>query len=107
MNKVDTIEGFKMVNIPAGSFMMGHVYQYDPAISDNVNKYYPDEQPVRKMNVKAFQLGEMPVTQAEYKKIAGVNFSTFQGDTLPVTNLGPTEIVKFCNKLSTIAGLEP
>lgn len=106
MNKVDTIEGFKMVNIPAGSFQMGHVYQYDPAIPDNVNKYYPDEQPVQKKDVKAFQLGEMPVTQAEYTKIAGVNFSTFKGDTLPVTNLGPLEIIKFCNKLSKAAGLE-
>ena len=107
MNKVDTIEGFKMVNIPAGSFQMGHVYQYDPAIPDNVNKYYPDEQPVQKKTIKAFQLGEIPVTQAEYMKIAGVNFSTFTGDNLPVTNLGPTEIIKFCNKLSTMAGFEP
>ena len=97
-----------MITIPAGSFMMGHVYKYDPQIPDTVNAYYPDEQPVRKITYKAFQMGETPVTQDQYKKIVGSNPSTFKGDNnLPVTNIGPLEIIKFCNKTSLIAGLEP
>ncbi|MFA6471329.1 MAG: formylglycine-generating enzyme family protein, partial [Candidatus Latescibacterota bacterium] len=108
MNKVEVIEGIRLVSIPAGSFQMGHVYRYDPALSERVNAYYPDEQPVHKAVVKAFQLGETPVTQGQYKKITGVNFSKFTGDdNLPVTNLGPMEIILFCNKMSKAAGLAP
>jgi formylglycine-generating enzyme required for sulfatase activity len=105
--KSETIEGIKLVNIPSGSFLMGHVYKYEPGIPERVNRYYPDELPVFKVSVKDFQLGETQVTQAQYQKIAGENFSTFKGDDLPITNLGPAEIIKFCNKLSAAAGLKP
>ncbi|MDP2982264.1 MAG: formylglycine-generating enzyme family protein [Candidatus Latescibacter sp.] len=105
MNKIEVIENIRLVSIPAGSFQMGHVYKPDPSLPDRVNAYYPDEQPVHKVAVKAFQLGETPVTQGLYQKVAGVNFSTFTGDDLPVTNLGPLEIILFCNKLSKTAGL--
>ena len=96
-----------MANIPSGSFLMGHIYKYDPALPESVNAFFPDEQPVRKMTVKAFQLGEVPVTQAQYEKIIGENLSRFQGNDLPVTNIGPFEIRKYCNLLSKAAGLEP
>lgn len=107
MGKIETIQGVRMVNIPAGGFLMGHVYKYDPALPDTVNAFYPDEQPVRRMTVKAFQLGEVTVTQAQYEKIMGENVSHFRGNDLPVTNTGPFEIRKFCNLLSRAAGLEP
>ena len=109
MAKHEVIEGFNMIDIPAGSFMMGHVYQYDPAQSEQVNRYYPDEQPVLKRTVQAFQLAETTVTQAQYEKLMGEesNRSTFRGGNLPVTNIGPYEIILFCNKLSRLAGLEP
>ena len=81
MAKIETIQNIRMVNVPAGSFLMGHIYKYDPALPETVNAYYPDEQPVRKMTVKAFQLGEVPVTQAQYEKIIGSNLSRFQGMT--------------------------
>ena len=75
-----------MIDIPAGSFMMGHVYQYDPAQSEKVNRYYPDEQPVLKRTVQAFQLAETTVTQAQYEKLMGEesNRSTSRGGDLPV-----------------------
>ena len=97
-----------MISIPAGSFIMGHEYKYDPALPDNVNKYYADEQPVHKETLRAFQMGETQITQGQYKKIMNDNPSTFTGDNnLPVTNLGPFEIKEFCNKLSVAAGLKP
>lgn len=108
MNKIETIQGISMVSIPAGSFMMGHDWKADPSLPDRVNAFYPDEQPVHRVSLKAFQLGKTPVTQAQYMKISGANFSFFTGDdTLPVTNLGPFEIRAFCNKLSAAAGLSP
>ncbi len=107
MNAIETIQGIRMVNVKAGGFLMGHVYKYDPALPDNVNAFYPDEQPVRKMTLNAFQLGEVPVTQAQYEKIMGANASRFTGGDLPVTNTGPFEIRTFCNRLSKAAGFEP
>lgn len=107
MSTFDIIEGIKMMNIPAGSFMMGHEYRYDTNQAENVNSYYSDEQPVHKKTIKAFQLGETTVTQKQYEKIIDIksNRSTFRGDDLPVTNIGPYEIMFFCNKLSRNAGL--
>ncbi len=108
MNKTETIQGIAMVSVQSGSFLMGHDWKYDPALPETVNAFYPDEQPVHRMTVKAFQLGKTPVTQAEYAKIMGANPSFFTGDdSLPVTNIGPFEIRAFCNKLSLAAGLAP
>ena len=103
----EVIEGIKMIDIPAGSFMMGHEYRFDPDQPEKVNKYYPDEQPVLRREVNAFQFGETTVTQKQYEKIAGRdnNRSAFKGGDLPVTNIGPYEITLYCNKLSRAAGL--
>jgi len=107
MNKKEKIENIVMVEIPAGSFTMGHIYGFDPDLPETVNRYYPDEQPLRKMSVKKFQMGETPVTQKQFEKIAGFNHSTFKGGDLPVTNIGPFEIKKFCNTLSVNSGFQP
>ena len=108
MNSIDVIEGFRMVEMPAGSFMMGHEYRFDPDQSERVNTYYPDEQPLHKVDVKAFQLGEMTITQKQFNAFIGAeqNRSTVKGDALPITNIGPVEIRQFCNKLSKMSGLE-
>ena len=103
----EVIKGIAMVTIPAGSFLMGHDYTPGPP-NDPVNRYYPDEQPVHKVTLNAFQIGETEITQGQYKAVTGVNPSAFTGDdTLPVTNVSADEAVAFCNKLSVAAGLEP
>jgi len=109
MSKVEVIEGFRMVGIPSGSFVMGHEYRFDPNQPENVNQYYPDEQPSHKVTVKAFQLGEMTVTQKQFDSLIGAeqDRSTFKGEDFPVTNIGPVEIRQLCNKLSKIAGFDP
>ena len=103
----EVIHGITMVSIPAGSFMMGHDYKKDPSLPDNVNRYYTDEQPIHEVLLSAFRISETEVTQAQYKAITGENPSTFEGDNLPVTNVGATDALKFCNKLSEAAGLDP
>ena len=104
----EDIQGITMVSIPGGSFMMGHVYRYEPAIPENVNKYYSDEQPVHNVTLTAFQMSETEITQGQYSAITGENPSTFTGDdNLPVTNVGATDALKFCNMLSEAAGIEP
>ncbi len=107
MSNYQTIQGVRMAVIPAGKFLMGHEYRPDPAIPPEVNVYNPDEQPVHEETLTAFQLGATQVTQAQYEQVMKVNFSSFKGADLPVTNLGPVEIKAFCNALSKAAGLDP
>jgi formylglycine-generating enzyme required for sulfatase activity len=107
MAKTEVIQSIKMVTIPAGSYMMGHDWKEDFSLDKNINKYFMDEQPVHKETLKAFQLGETQVTQAQYESMDAQNFSAFKGDDLPVTNLGPNEIKTFCNSLSKAADLQP
>lgn len=103
--KTETIRGIKMVTLPAGSFMMGHEYVNNPA---NPNKFYPDEQPVHKVNLTSFQIGATEITQEQYSAVMGQNPSLFtKGDTYPVTNVPADSAVVFCNKLSALTGLQP
>ncbi len=104
---IRSIHGIRMAEIPSGSFMMGHDWTFDPAAPDSLNAFYPDEQPVHRVEVRGFLMAETPVTQEQYGGITGENHSTFTGDRLPVTNVGPLEIIRFCNALSREAGLEP
>jgi len=108
MEKHEVLKGMYMVSIPTGSYTMGHVYLNDPEIPDNINVFYADEQPAHKVTLNSFQLGETQITQGRYKEITGSNPSSFTGDDkLPVTNIGPHEIMIFCNMLSQNSGLEP
>ena len=108
MEKYEVLKNMYMVSIPAGSFTMGHVYENDPEIPDTINVFYADEQPSHKQTLNSFQLGEAQITQGQYKEIIGTNPSSFAGDdNLPVTNIGPHEIMTFCNMLSQNSGLEP
>jgi formylglycine-generating enzyme required for sulfatase activity len=103
----ETIQDITLVTIPGGTYLMGHDYAPDPAQSDRVNVYYPDEQPVHEERVATFQLGEVPATQAQYRRLTDDNPSTFTGDDMPVTNVGPFEICAYLNALSSEAGLDP
>ncbi len=104
--KTEMVQGIAMVTIPAGNFRMGTEYAPGTA-DDTVNRYYPDEQPVHEVTLDAFQIGATEITQAQWREIMGDNPATTQGDDLPVTHVSGNDAVKFCNLLSTTAGLEP
>ena len=96
--KKEVIRGITMVSIPSGSFMMGHDYVNITGKADKVNVYNSDEQPVHRVTLSAFQIGATEITQGQYKAVEGSNPSTFTGDdTLPVTNLGASDALLFCN----------
>ncbi|MFC1539318.1 formylglycine-generating enzyme family protein [Candidatus Latescibacterota bacterium] len=103
----EEIAGYSMVTIPAANFEMGYRFEYDPNIPDKVNRYFGDEQPVHPVTLSPYQIGKTEVTQELYERIMGENPSSFIGNDLPVTNLGATGALEFCNKLSESAGLEP
>ena len=86
---------FYLVSIPGGSFEMGS--------NDNAR----DEKPVHMVSLDGFEMSSTEVTQKQYKIIVGENRSSFKGDeNLPVENVSWYDAVKFCNKLSEIAGLD-
>ena len=102
----EEIAGYIMVSIPGATFDMGYLFEYDPSIPDNVNRYISDEQPVHEVTLSPYQIGKTEVTQALYERIMGENPSTFKGSDLPVTNVGASRALEFCNSLSEASGLE-
>ncbi len=88
----------QMVEIPAGSFMMGS------AASESGRD--EDEGPVHKVAVKSFYLSKYEITQADWQTIMGNNPSEFKGENLPVENVSWEEATEFCRKLSQKTGRE-
>lgn len=67
-----------------------------------------DQQPTHRVTLtRAFSMGMYPVTQALWEHVMGNNPSQFTGSSRPVERVCWAECVVFCNKLSTIDGLEP
>lgn len=94
-----------MVSIPAGKFSMGaSVGEKDS--SDR-------ERPVHQVKVSEFLIGEYPITQAQWRKIANLpqvnrelklNPSHFQGNNRPVESVSWLETIEFCDRLTAYTG---
>ena len=82
--------GFKFVNIPAGSFVMGSNY-------GNIN-----EKPIHRVILKPFQMQTTEVTQAQWISIMGNNPSYFNGVNLPVEQVSWDDIQEFIQKLKSL-----
>ena len=89
------------VLIPAGTFVMG-----SPA--GEAKK--PEESAIEKQHkvtiTRAFYMGKLETTQAQYEKVMGENPSTTKGDELPVHNVAWQNAQDFCEKLSKQLGRE-
>lgn len=75
-----------MARIPAGEFLMG---------SEDGND---DEKPVHKVYVDTFYLDKYEVTQDEFERAMGKNFSKFDGGNLPVEKVTWFEAKTYCEK---------
>ena len=93
--------GIDMVYIPAGNFLMG-------SPEDEEGRAL-DESPQHPVSVLAFCMGKYPVTQAQWRVVAGlpqVNLplelepSHFKGDDLPVEQVSWLDAEEFCLRLS-------
>lgn len=84
----------QMVQIPAGSFMMGS------PISEAGRDQ--DEAPQSEVKLQGFYIGKYEVTQAQYKAVTGTNPSNFKGDDLPVDSVSWDDAVEYCRKLSQL-----
>jgi formylglycine-generating enzyme required for sulfatase activity len=93
-----------MVRIPAGSFLMG-------SPEDELDRF-SDEGPQHRVTVPEFCLGKYPITQAQWRFVAGLaqvecelnpDPSDFKGDERPVENVSWDDAVEFCARLSGFA----
>lgn len=53
-----------------------------------------------RVDVAPFLLGQVPVTQAQYREILGESPSMSEGEDLPVETVSWLDAVRFCNALS-------
>ena len=97
--------GLAMVLIPGGTFLMGSP-EDEPERLDH-------EGPQHEVTVPQFFMGKYPVTQAEWRFVAGLpqvnrelkpNPSHFAGDRHPVELVSWYEAVEFCDRLSLHTG---
>jgi formylglycine-generating enzyme required for sulfatase activity len=97
----------EMVAIPAGEFLMGS--------PEDEPERYDDESPQHHITVSSFFMGRYPVTQAQWRVVAGLpkvkqdldaDPSHFKGDDRPVENISWYDAVEFCTRLSHHTGRE-
>jgi formylglycine-generating enzyme required for sulfatase activity len=91
---VCTVTGMEFVEVPGGTFEMGDLW------GDGSNS----EKPVHSVTVSSFCLGKYPVTQAQWQKVMGNNFSHFKGDNRPVEQFSWDDCQKFIRKLNQQTG---
>jgi formylglycine-generating enzyme required for sulfatase activity len=94
-----------MVEIPAGKFLMGS----SPEEEDR----FSDEGPQHEVELEGFFMSRTPITQAQWREVAGfpkVNQhldpdpSFFKGDDRPVEQVSWLEAMEFCARLSQHSG---
>lgn len=97
----------KMMQIPAGNFLMGSPAD-EPERLDN-------EGPRHEVKIEPFFMGAYPVTQAQWRAVAAlpqINLelnpdpARFRGDNRPVEQVNWYEAVEFCKRLSAYTGRE-
>ncbi len=87
-----------MVKMPSGVLWMGAMPESQPT---------PDAMPRHKVEVEAFELSSVLLTQGVWRHVMGVNPSTDTGSKKPVHQISWLDAVQFCNRLSEILDLEP
>jgi len=94
-----------MVWVPGGAFQMG-----SPDDDEDANNR---EKPQHPVTVSSFFLGRYPVTQAQWRFVAGLSQvnrklepdpSNFIGDRHPVERVSWYDAVEFCDRLSAYTG---
>lgn len=96
----------EMVDIPAGSFMMGCVLGRD----DVIRKCMDDEEPPQKVNIVAFKIGKTEVTFDEWDACTKAGACAIAGDEgwgrgrRPVINISWNDIQTYINWLNQQTG---
>jgi formylglycine-generating enzyme required for sulfatase activity len=103
----EILKNLEMVEIPAGSFMMGS--------PEDEEGGYGDERPQHEVSVPDFMIGKYPITQAQWRLVATLpkvktylepNPSNFKGDKRPVESVSWLDAIEFCRRLSKLTKRE-
>jgi formylglycine-generating enzyme required for sulfatase activity len=95
-----------MVQIPAGSFLMGS--------PQDEGERWESEGPQHQVQLQGFFMGQTPITQAQWRVVAGwqklqrdlnLDPSYFKGTNRPVEQVNWEDAIEFCNRLSQRTGL--
>jgi formylglycine-generating enzyme required for sulfatase activity len=95
-----------MVAIPAGTFLMG-------SPENEPERDRKRESPQHEVAIESFFMGRYPVTQAQWRVVAGLpqvrqalkpDPSRFQGNSRPVERVSWYDAVEFCDRLSAHTG---
>ena len=109
--------GLDMVLIPSGSFMMGTEDEEIERLCKTYDReWFRGERPQHQVNVPNFFMGRYPITQGQWRAVAGwgqverkldLDPSNFKDDyegidrwTRPVENISWEDAKEFCNRLS-------
>lgn len=88
---------FKMLAIPAGTFIMGCTSEQQGCDED--------EQPAHEVTLSGFYMSEAEVTQAQWKAVMGTNPGSFSDcDDCPVGQVSYEDIQTFLSKLNAQCG---
>jgi len=105
VEKLGELVGLDMILIPAGTFLMG-------SPKDELDRN-DDEGPQHDVRVSSFFMGRYPVTQAQWRFVAGLTQvnreldldpSNFKGDDHPVERVSWHDAVEFCDRLAKHTG---
>ena len=105
------IKNFPEVRLPLEKAELIGLHSTGKLVALNFNKTVVQEE-LNKIKMipipgKNYEMMSTEVTQALYTAVIGENPSKFKGENHPVENVEIDSIIKFCNKLSEISGLEP
>ncbi|MBR1712097.1 MAG: SUMF1/EgtB/PvdO family nonheme iron enzyme [Alloprevotella sp.] len=101
-----TVKGvsFKMVAVPAGTFMMGASKAEDPEAYATSKEGPTREAPVHQVTLSAYSIGQTTVTQELWQAVMGTNPAKFKGAGRPVENVSWNECQTFVKRLSSLTG---
>ena len=88
----------EMVAMQGGTFLMGSPLGAPSMPSRSA------EAPQHSVQIKAFSIGKIEVTQAQWHYIVGSDISAFKGRRLPVESISVDDVQEFLTKLSKKTG---
>jgi len=88
----------EMVPMQGGTFLMGS------PLGSPLMQSRSAEAPQHLVQIKAFSIGKIEVTQAQWHYIVGSDISAFKGRRLPVESISVDDVQEFLTKLSKKTG---
>ena len=84
INIFPDLEYDELVFVEGGTFFMGAQDRNPNEVNYDAAAASSEESPVHEVTLDSYYIGKYEVTQKLWKKVMGVNPSTYRGDDLPV-----------------------